>query len=401
MDFREQIKHMINKFNVEKIKQLDKVNGILSIFFKKKVKQNIIRPDTVENILLVDFALIGDMIMNIPFLKNIKSNCSKARITMVCMPWAKVILEDQGLIDEFIIFDGKNKLSTPIQMLKNFIEVKNTLNKINKKTYQIGFEPKGDLRHILFLHYTKCERSISYNYTGGTYLITDSFEPLPETKHLIDEKLDLLKLIGFNIEKEFLFPKLELSGDMIKLVQQFSIENKLDNKMVIGIHPGASNINKQYRYYPELVKKLVNEYGNQIIFCIYEGNGEKDIVDRVCAKLVVSQYIRVKRSLKEYVSLISVCNCMICNDSAAGHIAAAYGIPVLVLFGPVNAETAAPRGFAYVKTISKEYGCKPCTLPVCPLGTEICIKEINVSEVFMAAKEMIQEIQSGNYRRKK
>ena len=46
------------------------------------------------------------MIMNIPFLENIKKNCPKAKITMVCMPWAEVVLGDQNLIDNFIVFDA-------------------------------------------------------------------------------------------------------------------------------------------------------------------------------------------------------------------------------------------------------------------------------------------------------
>ena len=124
-------------------------------------------------------------------------------------------------------------------------------------------------------------------------------------------------------------------------------------------------------------------------FCVFEGDGEEKIVNDVCCVLSEKQYVRIKRPLKEYISLVSICDYMLCNDSAAGHIAAAYGIPSLIIFGPIKDETAAPRGRGRIITISKEYDCKPCTLPTCPLGTEECIKSVGVDEVIEKFCEMV------------
>lgn len=380
---------MIKKFNIKKTKQLDKIDKVLSFFYKKVSCNYNIEFSEVENILIVDFALIGDMVMNIPFLKNIRFNCPNAKITMVCMPWAEIVLGEQGLVDEFIKFDGKDKLSSPIQIFKNWKEIRKTIRLINKRSYQMGFEPKGDLRHTLFMHYIRCDRTITYNYTGGDYLVTDSFSPLPDTKHLIDEKLDLLTLAGFKLDNNALVPSLKVSAEMQQVVDDFISHSALAGKRIIGLHPGASNINKQYRFYPQLVEEISLQYGNSITFCIFEGSGEKEVVDTVCNKLSKSQYIRIKRSLKEYLSLVSICDYMICNDSAAGHIAAAYRIPTLVIFGPVKSETAMPRGMGRIITISKDFDCKPCTLPVCPLGTEECIKSIDIKEVLEKVIELM------------
>lgn len=373
---------MIKKFNVEKTKQLNKINKVLSLFFHKPKCSNACELDYVKNILIVDFALMGDMVMNIPFLKSIKHNCPQAQITMVGMPWSEMILEDQGLVDEFIIFDGKNKLSSPKRIVKNLREIMKVLKIVNQKKYEIGLEPKGDLRHILFLHYTDCDRTISYNYTGGEYLITDSFTPKPETKHIIDEKLDLLEMSGMTIYDEDRIPKLKLSIEAEKSVNTFIYQNHIKNKRRIGIHPGASNINKQYRFYPELIESLVVDLKKDDIFCVFEGPEEEEIVNKVCTQLKKKdiQFLRVKRNVKEYINLVSICDYMICNDSAAGHIAAAYGIPSVIFFGPVMAETALPRGNCKIEFISHNLKCKPCTMPTCPLGTEECIQSITITE---------------------
>lgn len=385
---------MIKKFNVEKTKQLNKINAILSIIYHKPKAGACTELSDVKNVLIIEFALIGDMIMDIPFLKTIKHNCPDSHITLVGMSWAEIVLGDQDLVDEFIIFDGKNKLSSPKQVLYNFREIRKVLKKINQKTYELGFEPKGDLRHTLFLRYTKCNRTISYNYTGGSYLVTDSFTPKRETTHLVDEKLDLLELSGFKVQEEDRIPDLKLSVESQDIVEKFYILNDLSNKKIIGIHPGASNVNKQYRSYPELIKEIIKYGKNNTVFAVFEGPGEAAIVDNVVKQLeeVGADYIRVKRKIKEYIALVSICDYMICNDSAAGHIAAAYGIPCVILFGPVKPETALPRSVATIKYVSHDLQCKPCTLPVCPLGTEQCIKGIDVNSIINLIKGDLEKL---------
>ena len=385
---------MIKKFNVEKTKKLDQLNKLLSLVFRKPVCKFNGSFDDVSNILIIDFALMGDMIMNIPFLTTLKKNCPNAKITMVAMPWAETILYDQNLVDEFIVFDGKNKLSSPKMIIKNLREIRKVLKKINAKTYQLAFEPKGDLRHIWFMRMTNSLRTITYNYTGGDYLVSDCFKPKDNTEHLIDEKLDLLEFIGMVVDERDRIPKLHLSNTLEFLVDTFVKDNNLQGKRVIGLHPGASNINKQFRYYPQLMEKISEELTSKDVICVFEGPGEAEIVDKVCHQLgeLNINYIRVKKNTKEYVALVSVCRLMICNDSAAGHIAASYGIPCVVIFGPVKPETALPRGTGTIEFISHSLECKPCTLPVCPLGTEECIREISLTEVTSIVIKQLAQI---------
>jgi ADP-heptose:LPS heptosyltransferase len=346
---------------------------------------------SIHEILIVDFSLIGDMVMNIPFLRVIKRNCPECKITMVCQPWAETVLGEQNLVDRFIVFNGKDILSTPRSIIKSAGIIKKTLNEVNIIQYDLGIEPKGDLRYIWMLHKTKCRRTASYNYTGGEYLITDSFSPDDDVKHLIDEKIRLLTKLGFSSQGVNLIPSLKLSPEMKSNVDAYIDKNDLSGKYIIGIHPGASNSNKQFKRYADIIRclkdKLIKE---QIEFIVFEGPAEKDIVDTVCSALNECnfKYTRSKEQLKQYISLVSICSLMICNDSAAGHISAAYGEDVLVLFGPINMETAVPRGSGQIVAISHELGCKPCTLPVCPLGTDACINSITIKECVEGLKNL-------------
>jgi ADP-heptose:LPS heptosyltransferase len=383
---------MIKKFNTEKTKNLEKVNNVLRLFYRKSKKRSA-NTDAAHyrNILIIDFSLIGDMVMSIPFLKNIRFNCPNAQITLVAMPWSKVILGDQSLVDNFIIFNGKDELASPGAWIKNRKDIRKTLREVNKTHYDIAFEPKGDLRHMLFMRYTNADRTVSYNYTGGDYLVTDCYEPVKGIEHLIDEKLELLRLSGFSITPYV--PELKLSDAARDYVECYKERHGLGGKVLIGIHPGASNENKRFGKYPELVERLSKELSKKnrdYTFLLFESpDGESEIksIIQTLDRTHISYHI-IQKSIDKYIQLVSLCNYMICNDSSASHIAAAYSIPTLVIFGAVKSETALPRGKGKVVAVSHDLDCKPCTLPQCPRGTYECIDSITVDECMDGLREI-------------
>lgn len=150
-----------------------------------------------------------------------------------------------------------------------------------------------------------------------------------------------------------------------------------------GIHPGASNSNKQFKHYPEVIMSIDSILDNNCVYFLFEGNNESSVADKVEETLIDigRDYIRIKKSLKEYISIVSLFDFMLCNDSAAGHIAAAYGVPSIVIFGPVEKEVAIPYSKSVVIGLSSKMECKPCTLPVCKYGTESCLEKIEISDI--------------------
>ena len=370
---------MIKKFNVKKTKQLKIINLLLKNIYKKPTVKTEKKISDYEEIVIVDFSLIGDNIMSIPFLRQIKSNCPRAKITMIARPQAESVLGREELVDEFVIFDGKECLSTPFRILKNYSLIRSTIKKVNRKKYDIAIEPKGDLRHIWFMHFIKSDRSISYNYTGGDYLVTDAFKPRRETKHLIDEKIDLLEMAGFSVNRDAVEPRFIHQNEKCK-----------KEKLTVGIHPGASCKNKIYKHYNQIFYYLSKYRENLRIHVFHDPSEDNDLIDGVVESMKTNNidYSIMEEKLEEYIENVSKCDLMICNDSSAGHIAAAYGIPVLVIFGAVKPETARPRG-SKVICVTHDCTCKPCTLEDCPKGTYECLENIDINDIYSALEEII------------
>lgn len=101
-----------------------------------------------------------------------------------------------------------------------------------------------------------------------------------------------------------------------------------------------------------------------------------------------------KTSIKESMQLLAHASLSIGNDSGMNHIAEAYGVPCLTLFGPTDPRFGfAPHGSrsAY---ISKELWCKPCSTDgkrSCFRERHFCMEMISVQEVAFQALRQLEE----------
>jgi ADP-heptose:LPS heptosyltransferase len=80
---------------------------------------------------------------------------------------------------------------------------------------------------------------------------------------------------------------------------------------------------------------------------------------------------------------------LVTNDSGPMHLAAAVGTRVIALFGPTDPARTAPLGSGH-RMLGLQLDCAPCHRPVCPLGHNACLHELQVDEVFDAVLDVIE-----------
>lgn len=99
-----------------------------------------------------------------------------------------------------------------------------------------------------------------------------------------------------------------------------------------------------------------------------------------------------KTSLAESMQILAYAKLCVGNDSGMNHIAEAYGVPCLTLFGPTDPKFGfAPHG-KKSRYLSKEMFCKPCSTTgktACYRERQSCMEEITVTEVLASIKEML------------
>ena len=381
----------MEKFNAGKTKYLKYVNWLLEKIIHEKHIKEPIDWNGVKEILLIDYNAIGDVVMLTPFLNTVRENAPSAKITLVCRYLAEDVLSNQGLVDTFITSD-RRWFSTRHHVLRDIFEALITIHKCRRTNFDIALEPRGDLRDIYLMHFVKANRKAGYTHTGGAYMMTDPVDADSNITHMIDEKMYFLKMLGCAVEEGKFVPKLHLSKWQTVDNEKFLAAEGLKNQMIIGVHPAASLNLKEWDGFEDLIHRLHQEV-QTARFLVFVDDRYSERYLKLFEELedIKEHCVFVYEDIRTYIQRVAVCDLMICNDSSAGHIAAAYGIDVHVIFGPVLPELAKPYSEANVYTYeNKEVQCRPCNIRGCEHQKE-CLKSISVDQVLKGVMNAMKE----------
>src|SRR5271163_4239112 len=78
----------------------------------------------MNNILVVNVNWLGDAVFSTPVFKTLKKTYPQARITCLCVPRVKQVLEYCPYVDNIIIYDEDGKHSFFWQKLKLILDLK-------------------------------------------------------------------------------------------------------------------------------------------------------------------------------------------------------------------------------------------------------------------------------------
>ena len=121
------------------------------------------------------------------------------------------------------------------------------------------------------------------------------------------------------------------------------------------------------------------------------GPAERDSVRDICRR-ANHPHVRSLADQKLSVGLTKACvrrsRLMVTTDSGPRHIAAAFGVPTVTLFGPTD-----PRwSHNYHPTsidLHLDLPCSPCGDRICPLKHHRCMRELTVEHVMAAANALL------------
>ena len=215
-------------------------------------------------------------------------------------------------------------------------------------------------------------------------------------KHRVEQILEICKIIGIKPSSEL---KIRVNEDAKKRIQGILEELGVANEPFILLHPCARDMHK-YKYpayewekekWGELAKELA-ELGYFVIF-----TGVKDDEEYIQSILCDIDSAKCKSlagriNIQELVAVISQSKLLVAVDTGVIHIAVALDVPVVDLMGPTPPEIWHPwaKEDRY-KVIFHQNVCNSCRSYSCRLKYNICVKSIQVDEVFKACCELLRK----------
>ena len=153
------------------------------------------------------------------------------------------------------------------------------------------------------------------------------------------------------------------------------------------IHPGASWRFKQWS--AAKVAAVIRALAARgIAVKLVGGEVDREVIGRICGQIDGPVDV-VFPSLSELYGLVAAAQLVICNNSAALHIAEALNTPCIAITGPndpVRWGTYRPHS----RTIERSVGlpCHPCAEKRCVRPDHPCIEEIQVEDVLAAVRPL-------------
>jgi heptosyltransferase-2 len=175
----------------------------------------------------------------------------------------------------------------------------------------------------------------------------------------------------------------------LKLYKQ-NQSSELAQKPIVGINPGAS-YGSAKRWYPEEFAKVASELSNKYDIVIFGGPSEKDIAMDIEKSLIeksVSNYQNLadNTTIPGLIEHISKLDLFITGDSGPMHVAAAFNIPTVAIFGPTKDDETSQWMNEKSIIVKKNLDCQPCMKRTCPLQHHNCMNLIKAVDVLSAVK---------------
>ncbi len=320
-----------------------------------------VSPDAFNNILVVPLRFIGDTILTVPLVRNIRHHFPNAKITVLVSKTTQSLLEPCPYIDDVWV-EPKRK-SDLLQQLKAkkfdsaFVLRKSVtfaaLTKLAGIPLVVGYDKQ---RFFQPLHYKR----------WGWFLDTKARYPSLRTEtHQAEHHLSLLNAIGLEPKDNNL--ELWTTDEDEKTVSQLLTRDSLENKKLAVIHATSASHGKMLRIekYVLSVQKLA-EAGFHIIATGIDS--DKPLYDSLAELSGVEIYNWAgETSLRQTVALYKKIDTILTVDSSPLHMAAAVGVPnITAVFGPTNEKQWGVLNSAIdFRPVFKELSCRPCYAKVC------------------------------------
>ncbi|MEM9443877.1 MAG: lipopolysaccharide heptosyltransferase II [Verrucomicrobiota bacterium] len=319
-----------------------------------------------HNLLLRSPNWLGDAVMTLPAVQQLISSASKStRISVLAPPklcdfWACI-----GSLDQVIPVD-KNPFITGYQLRSHQF----TSALIFPNSPRTALEP----------FFACIPKRYGFHGSSRKMIMTKSWSkdlPARGLRHQMFDYLQLVKHLGATVENNGNLPSLSKP------------QNPMPEHDYITICPGAEyGPTKRWKAdrFSEVSDHFAKHYNLKVVLLGAEIDEEAaHHVRRHMSDKESILDLTGKTSMSDFVAWIAHSTFIVCNDSGAMHIAAAFQRPGVAIFGSTEPRLTGPIANS-IRVIRNHVPCSPCFLRECPLDFR-CMERLYSDEVIKIAEE--------------
>lgn len=330
---------------------------------------------------------VGDTVLTTPSLAALKKTFTHAQITVLAKPWVQPLLVNHPAVDRMLIMNKGRGLVGSIRGLARIV------SHLRNERFDLAVLFQNAFEAAFLASMGTVRYRIGYNTDGRGFLLTHAVIRDDHILHLhqVHYYLGLLEAMGWQGERGT--PNLFLdNGDIGSTSRMLSSYGIADNHPVMGFNPGATY--GSAKRWPEERFATIGDWAADrwhAKVLLFGSAKEREIGIRI-SQLMRHSPINLcgQTTLGQAMALIKRCNFFLTNDSGLMHIAAAFHVPLVAIFGPTNPVTTGPIS-EHAAIVRHEFDCSPCLKETCP-SDHRCMLSIQPDEVWEEMERLKREL---------
>ena len=374
-------------------------------------------PASVHEALVLRLDRIGDVIMSLPALADLRAALPRARIRLAVGKWSADIARTAP-VDEVLLWNAP-WVGRASEGTQGFTDLFRRARALRKERLDLAIDLQGDVRASLLMHVTGARRRVGYANTGGGWMLTDVV-PLDETVSWVEQnRRAVAAVVGASLARSGPALALEpgrLPGPPVaarvdlltaeergfgrRLVAQLGLASR---RPLVAVHPGGGRTVKQWDLgrWAEVAQRLQQQF--QATILLTGSQADRPLAEDLTRRLPFRPVDLTGRlSLRETVALLAELDLFLSPDTGTMHAACAVGTPSVSVFGPSDpvryfSGGSGESGRRHV-VVRAELWCAPCNLirkppAECDDGAPPeCLRSVGVEQVHREAARLLREI---------
>ena len=348
--------------------------------------------ETINRILVRGPNWLGDAVMCEPALRGLRKLFPDAQIALLVKPAVADLFVGHPALTRVLTYDTKGRhagLSGKWALA----------GQLRRQGFDLAvlFQNAFEAAFLTFL--AGVPRRYGYATDGRSLLLSDPVAA-PDRRTLVHQVRyywELLKPLGLTGDPSapelVVFPEEEQA-----MAGRFAQGGLSATDVVVGINPG-STYGGAKRWLPErfaevterLCRTIRESREQQASVVIFGAKGEEQLGREIAARLSSrSLILSGATTIRELMAAVKRCAMLLTNDTGPMHIASAFQVPVVAIFGPTDWRTTSPFGSAHT-IVRQPVDCAPCLLRECPIDHR-CMTRVTVDQVYDAATKQSTQL---------
>jgi ADP-heptose:LPS heptosyltransferase len=346
-------------------------------------------PASPRRILLLRLERIGDLLMVLPAIADVRAAAPSAEIHLVVGSWNADIARAldpvtaiQTLDARWLAREGKGlRMTSLVRAARRWSRAPYDL--------AINFEP--DIRSNILLAASGAAWTAGYRSGGGGALLDQALD-YDTRAHTTDNARRLVATVFGAAAPDDHGPAFIVPGQAHENASRLLSPA---TRPLVAMHVSGGRLLKQWdpERFAEIARRLISVVGARIVLT---GSGvDRPLIDVVKQRLPAGRVIDLagQIDLLTLAAVLERVDLLITGDTGPMHLAVAVETPVVAIFGPSDPARYGPRG-PFDRIVRVDLPCAPCNrirLPPARCDGHIpdCLALVTTDSVFDAARSVL------------